>query len=128
MVRIKLFHMLYNSFTEVTVYASVVAQQLPLNNTELIGRLASITHKRRYSSSSQEIKRFNNLTKIRCKFNYLSVVLLLSISDTSSPLINAVLCPLRAEPWACVRQQASRMLVQLDEQLNIKSQELKGSN
>lgn len=127
MVRIKLFHMLYNSFTEVTVYASVVAQQLPLNNTEPIGRLASITHKRRYSSSSQEIKRFNHLAKIICKFNYL-FVLLLSISDTSSPLLNAVLCPLRAEPWACVRQQASRMLVQLDEQLNIKSQELKGSN
>lgn len=48
-------------------------------------------------------------------------------SDTSSPLVNVLLCPLRAEAWDCVRQQAGRMLLQLDEQLTVKSEELKGN-
>lgn len=48
--------------------------------------------------------------------------------DTSSPLVNVLFCPLRAEAWECVRQQAGRMLLQLDEQLTVKSEELKGNN
>lgn len=59
MVRIKLFLMFKNSFTGVTVYASVVAQQLRFKRTELIGRLASITNQRYVTWSSQETKRYD---------------------------------------------------------------------
>lgn len=47
-------------------------------------------------------------------------------ADITSPIVSTILCPFRAEPWACMREQAGRMLVLLDVELQAKSKELHG--
>lgn len=43
-----------------------------------------------------------------------------------SPYLDLVLCPLRAEPWSCARQQSGRILDVWDSELHTQWQKLKG--
>lgn len=43
-----------------------------------------------------------------------------------SPYLDLALCPIRAEPWTCARQQSARILDVWDGELNVQWQKLKG--
>jgi len=51
---------------------------------------------------------------------------MLCVSAEVSPYLDLALCPIRAEPWTCARQQSGRILDAWDGELHLQWQKLKG--